>query len=94
MGLPSTDPGDKPGVMRFQKIIQRRIRRRAEGVDVVGDINAAISANVGERSSTSHVSSRSTVSAHSQERGDRDDETQTEERPDELTEEELKREDG
>ena len=52
--------------MQIRKIIQRRIRRSSEGIDLVGDVNAAISANVGERSSTSHVSSRSTVSAHSQ----------------------------
>jgi hypothetical protein len=49
--------------MRIQKLIQRRIRRSSEGVDFVGDVNAAISANVGEPSSTSHVSSRSSVSA-------------------------------
>jgi hypothetical protein len=49
--------------MRIQKVIQRRIRRKSDAVDFVGDVNAAISANVGERSSTSHVSSRSSVSA-------------------------------
>jgi hypothetical protein len=49
--------------MQLRKIIQRRLRHRSEGVDFVGDINAAISANVGERSSTSHVSSHSRVSA-------------------------------
>jgi hypothetical protein len=54
--------GDNPE-MRLQKIIQRRIRRKSDAVDFVGDVNAAISANVGERSSTSHVSSRSSVSA-------------------------------
>ena len=62
--------------MQFRKIIQRRIRRSGEGVDLVGDVNAAISANVGERSSSSHVSSRSTVSAHSQNKEERRDETQ------------------
>jgi hypothetical protein len=51
--------------VNIQKIIQRRIRRRSEGVDFVGDINAAISANVGDRGSTSHVSSHSKVSAGS-----------------------------
>jgi Holliday junction resolvase-like predicted endonuclease len=51
--------------MQIRKIIQRRIRRNAGGVDLIGDVNAAISANVGERSSTSHVSSRSSVSAQS-----------------------------
>jgi hypothetical protein len=51
--------------VQIRKIIQRRIRRSSNGVDLVGDVNAAISANVGESSSTSHVSSRSSVSAQS-----------------------------
>jgi hypothetical protein len=62
--------------MRIQKVIQRRIRRRSDAVDFVGDVNAAISANVGERSSTSHVSSRSSISAQADgtEKEKRDDE--------------------
>jgi hypothetical protein len=62
--------------MRIQKIIQRRIRRRGNGVDFVGDVNAAVSANVGEKSSTSRVSSHSHVSAQSDTRagGKRDQE--------------------
>jgi hypothetical protein len=62
-------------VMQIRKVIQRRIRGGAEGVDLAGDVNAAISANVGESSSTSHVSSRSSVSAQSirQGRGERSD---------------------
>ena len=61
--------------MRLRKIIQRRIRRSANGVDVVGDINAAIAANVGERSQTTHVSSRSTaVSAQADRAESRTDE--------------------
>ena len=62
-------------VMQIRKIIERRIRRNANGIDLVGDVNAAISANVGESSSTSHVSSRSSVSAQSvrQRRGERND---------------------
>ena len=62
--------------MQIRKIIQRRIRRSGEGVDLVGDVNAAISDNVGEKSSTSRVSSRSTVTAHSQQKEERSDETQ------------------
>jgi hypothetical protein len=62
--------------MQVRKTIKRRIRRSGEGVDLVGDVNAAISANVGERSSISHVSSRSTVSAHSHEKEERSDETE------------------
>jgi hypothetical protein len=67
--------------MQIRKIIQRRIRRSADGVDFIGDINAAISGNVGESSSHSHVSSSSSVSARSVQRskgGDRDEaETQS-----------------
>ena len=51
--------------MQIRKIIQRRIRRSAHGVDFIGDVNAAISGNVGEPSNETHVSSRSTVSAQS-----------------------------
>jgi hypothetical protein len=51
--------------MQIRKIIQRRIRGGSGGVDVVGDVNAAIAANVDEPFSTTHVSSRSTVSTHS-----------------------------
>jgi hypothetical protein len=54
--------------MRIQKVIQRRIRRAFHGVDLAGDVNAAISANVGERSSISAVSSRSGVSAKTSQR--------------------------
>jgi hypothetical protein len=50
-------------VMQIHKVIRRRIRRKAGGADFVGDVNAAISVNVGEPSSTSHVSSRSSVSS-------------------------------
>ena len=52
--------------MRFTKLIQRRIRKHTNGVDLVGDVNAAIAANVGERgahtstSSTQRIVQRST----------------------------------
>jgi hypothetical protein len=49
--------------MQIRKILQRRIRKSTGGVDLVGDVNAAIAANVGERSQTTHVSSRSTVAS-------------------------------
>jgi len=65
--------------MQIRKVIQRRIRRSSDGVDVVGDVNAAISANVGERSSTSHVSSHSSVSAQA---GGRDRSEEEERRSD------------
>jgi hypothetical protein len=57
--------------MQIRKVIQRRIRRSASGVDLIGDVNAAISGNVGESSNTTHVSSRSTVSAQSARRSER-----------------------
>jgi hypothetical protein len=62
--------------MQIRKIIQRRIRRSSNGVDFVGDVNAAIAGNVGEQSSTTHVSSRSTVSAHSVRQGKGKSDTQ------------------
>jgi hypothetical protein len=42
--------------MDIRKIINRRIRHSGDGVDVVGDVTAAISANVNERGGSSHVS--------------------------------------
>jgi hypothetical protein len=62
--------GDKHP-MQIRKIIQRRIRRSANGVDFIGDVNAAISGNVGESANKTHVSSRSTVSAQSARRRER-----------------------
>jgi hypothetical protein len=41
--------------MNLRKVINKRIRRSAKGVDLVGDVNAAIAANT-EPGSTSHVS--------------------------------------
>jgi hypothetical protein len=49
--------------MRIHKVLQRRIRAAIDGVDLRGDVNAAVAANVGERSQTTHVSSRSTSTA-------------------------------
>jgi len=37
--------------MQLRKIIQRRIRHEREGVSVVGDVNAVISANLNEGAS-------------------------------------------
>jgi hypothetical protein len=51
--------------MQIRKMLERRIRRQSNGVDVVGDLTAAIAGNVGEDSSTTHVSVRSSVSAPS-----------------------------
>jgi hypothetical protein len=47
--------------MEIRKIINRRLRHAGDGIDVVGDVNAVISANVEERGSTTHVSSKQRV---------------------------------
>jgi len=43
--------------MQFTKFIQRRIRKQGNAVDLVGDVNAAIAANVGEPGASTRVSS-------------------------------------
>jgi hypothetical protein len=47
--------------MQIRKIIQRRIRQRSEGVDLAGDVNAVVSANVGRGHSATHAASRQTA---------------------------------
>jgi hypothetical protein len=47
--------------MRIAKLIQRRIRQAAGGVEYSGDVNAAIAANVGEHSATTSAVSRTTA---------------------------------
>ena len=48
--------------MKLQKLIRRQIRHDGEETQVVGDVNAAISANVNERGpSHTHVSSRQRI---------------------------------
>jgi hypothetical protein len=61
--------------MQFRKVIQRRIRKAAGGVDLASDVNAAVAANVGERAQTTTVSSHSSARsgrATSNEEVDRD----------------------
>jgi len=43
--------------MRFSKLIQRRVRKHGSGVDLSGDVNAVIAANVGERGARTSTSS-------------------------------------
>jgi hypothetical protein len=45
--------------MQLLKLIERRIRATGSGVDLAADIKAAIAGNLGERSQTTVVSSRS-----------------------------------
>ena len=48
--------------MNIRKIIERRVRHRREGVDVVADVNAVIAGNVGAASGEqTYASSRQSV---------------------------------
>ena len=47
--------------MKLNKVIRRRFRERLRGVDVAGDLNAVIAANVNEPGSSTRVSSKQTV---------------------------------
>ena len=47
--------------MNIRKVISRRIRKQADGVDLAGDVNAVISANVGERGSVTRTSSKQRI---------------------------------
>jgi hypothetical protein len=45
--------------MNIRKVIKRRLRREGDGMNVAADVNAVVSANVGERGrSVSRTSSR------------------------------------
>src|ERR671931_618391 len=65
----SAAPREKPR-MRIHKILQRRIHAAIHGVDLRGDVNAAVAANVGERSQTTYASSRSEADTSPQRPGD------------------------
>jgi hypothetical protein len=43
--------------MKIRKLIHRTIRHSRDGIDVAGDVNAVISANVGENRTTTRASS-------------------------------------
>ena len=47
--------------MNIRKIINRRIRKQGQNVDLAGDVNAVISANVGERGSVTRTSSKQRI---------------------------------
>jgi hypothetical protein len=49
--------------MNIRRIIQRRFRRQAPGLDVQGDVNAVVAANVNERGTSTSVSSKQTVTS-------------------------------
>ena len=56
--------------MNLRKVIDARIRRRAQGVDIAGDVNAVIAANVNEPGSSTSVSSKQTVVQRGSNAGD------------------------
>ena len=47
--------------MNIGAIISRRLRRALEGIDAAGDVNAVVSANVGQPGSATAVSSTQRV---------------------------------
>jgi hypothetical protein len=57
--------------VNFLRVISKRIRREEGGVQIAADVNAVVSANVGQRGSTSRVTStqRSRVVQRSSRRG-------------------------
>ena len=55
--------------MQIRKIIQRRIRKHGNGVDVVGDVNAAIAANVGELGAHTRTSTSQRIVQRSSTKG-------------------------
>ncbi len=44
--------------MNVRKIIDKAVRHRSGGSEIVGDVNAVVAANVGEKGSRNVVSSR------------------------------------
>jgi hypothetical protein len=47
--------------MKIRKIIHKKVRHNKKGVNVVGDIDAVIAANIDEGGTRSHVSSRQRI---------------------------------
>ena len=47
--------------MNIRKVIRKRIRRQAKGTHVSADVNAVVSANIGEPGSHSFVRSRQRI---------------------------------
>jgi len=59
--------------MQLRKVIERRLRRAAAGVDAQSDVHAVVAANVGERNRVTSVSSKQAVAGEKRPRRDRDD---------------------
>lgn len=47
--------------VRFNKIVNRRIRQEGKNVNLAADVNAVVSANVAEKNSHSKVSTRQRI---------------------------------
>lgn len=47
--------------MKVRRVIKRTIDHEEDGVNVKGGINAVIAANVGEKSTSTHVSSKQRI---------------------------------
>ena len=47
--------------MKIRKLINKRLEHDADGVQISGAVNAAVSANVNEPGSTTHASSRQRI---------------------------------
>ena len=64
--------------MNFNTIISRRIRRAFRGVDASADVNAVVSANVGEPGTVTATSSRQRIvqSSRAEARADQSSTTQ------------------
>ena len=52
--------------MNIRHIIQQRFRRKGPGLDVHGDVNAVVAANVGERGASTSAASKQTSAASKQ----------------------------
>ncbi len=46
--------------MKLRKIISKQIKRQGDGVNVAGDVNAVVAANVNEQSASTNAVSRRT----------------------------------
>jgi hypothetical protein len=58
--------------MQLRKVIERRLRRAAEGVDAQSDVHAVVAANVGERNRVTSVSSKQAIAGGTRSERERD----------------------
>jgi hypothetical protein len=49
-------------LVKINKVIQKRLRRRGDGVNIIGDVNATVAGNIGEGgTSRSRIASRQSI---------------------------------